>query len=262
MEENESLSGNQTEEVVTPQESDDAVEQSSEGEQSSGNADRGQQSHEDNKRYQAARRSGEQAGYERAMREVNDRIARGRMRDPTTGEEIDSLDKLDAYTKTVRANRIQSRAKAEGKTVAQVTEEEDTRDWIYDQRRRAKAEESKQSADKDQQEFVKKDLQDFQKRHPEADVGKLDGNQAFRRFCGSRYGKEPLADLYEDYLEIAGEREAAALARAESKTSRATGTGGGSGAETLTAAQQKELAEWNRNYPHMKMTAKEFLSRG
>ena len=64
------------------------------------------------------------------------------------------------------------------------------------------------------------------------------------------------------FLEIAGEREAAALARAESKASRATGTGGGSGAEALTAAQQKELAEWNRNYPHMKMTAKEFLSRG
>ncbi len=256
MEENESLSGIQAEEVVNPQ-GDDAAEQGSEGEQSSGDADRGQQSHEDNKRYQAARRSGEQAGYERAMREVNDRIARGRMRDPTTGEEIDSLDKLDAYTKTVRSNRIQQRAKEEGKSVAQITEEEETRDWIHDQRRKAKEEEGKKSS----QDFIARDLEDFQKRHPEADVGKLDGNQAFRKFCGSRYGKEPLADLYEDFLEIAGEREAAALARAESKASRATGTGGGSGAEALTAAQQKELAEWNRNYPHMKMTAKEFLSR-
>jgi hypothetical protein len=255
MEENESLSGMQAEEVVTPQESGDAAEQRSEGGQSSGNADRGQQSHEDNRRYQAARRAGEQAGYDKAMREVNERIARGRMRDPNTGEEIDSLDKLDSYTASVRTNRIQSRAKAEGKSVAQITEEEDTRDWIAEQRRRQKAEEA------DPKSFIQKDLQNFQARHPEADVAKLDSNAAFRKFCGSRYGKEPLADLYEDYLEIAGEREAAALARAESKASRATGSGGGSGSETLTASQQRALDEWNRAYPNMKMTAKEFLSR-
>lgn len=257
MEENESLSGMQAEEVVTPQ-GDDAAEQGSEGGQSSGNADRGQQSHEDNRRYQAARRAGEQAGYDKAMREVNERIARGRMRDPNTGEEIDSLDKLDSYTASVRTNRIQSRAKAEGKSVAQVTEEEDTRDWIAEQRRRQKAEEKKPES---QQDFISRDLVDFQSRHPEADVRKLDNDRNFRRFCGSRYGREPLADLYEDYLEIAGEREAAALARAESKTSRATGSGGGSGSETLTASQQRALDEWNRNYPNMKMTAKEFLSR-
>ena len=249
--EDEILTGNQEEEVVTPQ-GGDAAEQGSEGGQSSGDAGRGQQSHEDNKRYQAARRSGEQAGYDRAMREVNERIAKGRMRDPNTGEEIDSLDKLEGYTKQVRTNRINSRAKAEGKSVAQVTEEEDTRDWIAEQRRRAK---------EDPKSFIQKDLANFQARHPEADVAKLDGNAAFRKFCGSRYGREPLADLYEDYLEIAGEREAAALARAESKASRATGSGGGSGSETLTASQQRALDEWNRNYPNMKMTAKEFLSR-
>ena len=255
MEENEILSGNQEEEVVTPQ-ADEAAEQRSEGEQSSGDADRGQQSHEDNKRYQAARKSGEEAGYQRAVREFNERIARGRMRDPNTGEEIDSIEKLEGYTKAVRENRIQARAKAEGKSVAQVTEEEDTRDWIAEQRRRAKAKEPKGD------DFIARDLQDFQRRHPEADIGKLDNNAAFRRFCGSRYGREPLADLYEDYLEIAGAQGAAALARAESKASRGTGTGGGSGSETLTASQQRALDEWNRNYPNMKMTAKEFLSRG
>ena len=253
--EDESLSGIQAEEVVTPQESDDAVEQSSEGEQSSGDADRGQQSHEDNKRYQAARKSGEEAGYQRAMREINERIAKGRMRDPNTGEEIDSIDKLEGYTKTVRENRIQARAKAEGKSVAQVTEEEDTRDWISEQRRKSKAQETGS-------DFIAKDLANFQARHPEADIAKLDNNASFRRFCGSRYGREPLADLYEDYLEIAGAQGAAALARAESKANRGTGSGGGSGSETLTASQQRALDEWNRNYPNMKMTAKEFLSRG
>ena len=252
MEENEILSGNQEEEVVTPQ-GDEAAE-NSEGEQSSGDAGRGQQSHEDNRRYQAARKSGEEAGYQRAMREVNERIARGRMRDPNSGDEIDSLDKLETYTKSVRENRIQARAKAEGKSVAQVTEEEDTRDWISEQRRKSKAESGT--------DFIQKDLANFQARHPEADIAKLDNNASFRRFCGSRYGREPLADLYEDYLEIAGAQGAAALARAESKANRGTGSGGGSGSETLTASQQRALDEWNRNYPNMKMTAKEFLSRG
>ena len=112
-----------------------------------------------------------------------------------------------------------------------------------------------------QQKWIAEDVKDFAQRYPDVDLGKLDGNKAFRRFCGSRYGREPLGDLYEDYLEIAGNAAQAAVQKAESKAGRATGTGGGAGAETLTASQQKELDEWNRSYPQMKMTAKEFRSR-
>ena len=54
--ENESLQMEQTEEAVTPQEGVDAAEQGSEGEKSPGDAGRERQSHEDNRRYQAARR--------------------------------------------------------------------------------------------------------------------------------------------------------------------------------------------------------------
>ena len=62
-------------------------------------------------------------------------------------------------------------------------------------------------------------------------------------------------------LEITGSATQAAVARNESRSARSTGAGGGSGSETLTAAQQRDLDEWNRSYPDMKMTAKEFLSR-
>ena len=110
-------------------------------------------------------------------------------------------------------------------------------------------------------DFISRDFQDFIRRHPEVDIGALDGNAAFRRFCGSRYGREPLADLYEDFRAIEDTATEAARAAAESKSRRATGTGSGGGGQGLTVSQQRDLDEWNRTYPEMKMSAKEFLSR-
>ena len=260
--ENESLQMEQTEEVVNPQESGEAAEQGSEGGQSSGDAGRSQQTHEDNRRYQAARRSGEEAGYQRAIREMNQRIARAGMRSPATGEIIGDIDGLESFAGTVRKQRIAEKAKREGRPEAEVEEEEANREFVSQSRREAA---EKKKADEEaarQQAWIARDVKDFAERFPDVDLGKLDENKPFRRFCGSRYGREPLGDLYEDYLEIAGNAAQAAVQKAESKKERATGTGGGSGADTLTASQQKELDEWNRSYPHMKMTAKEFLSRG
>ena len=260
--EDERLEMEQSEDVVNPQEGDEAAEQSSEGEKSSGGAGRSQQSHEDNRRYQAARRSGEEAGYQRAVREMNQRIARAGMRNPGSGELIGDIDGLESFSASIRKQRIAEKAKREGRPEAEVEEEEANREFVSQSRREAA---EKKKADEEaarQQKWIAEDVKDFAERFPDVDLGKLDGNKAFRQFCGSRYGKEPLGDLYEDYLEIAGNAAQAAVQKAESKKERATGTGGGSGADTLTASQQKELDEWNRNYPQLKMTAKEFLSRG
>ena len=175
-------------EVVTPEE--EAVPQQER------EKDRGApQSHEDNRRFQAARLGGERTGYERAMREMQ------ALRD---------------------------------------TREESRRQLL---------------------DFVAADAAEFSRRFPDVDLSRLDGDGAFRRFCGSRYGREPIAELYEDYLALAGSVREAARSSAESKTRRATGSGGGSGGENLTSAQQRSLDEWNRAFPDMKMTAKEYLSR-
>ena len=155
---------------------------------------RGQTS-EENHRFQAARRSGERAGFERAMRQIR------------TEQELER------------------------------SEQDRT------------------------EEFIERDLEQFMEVYPEVDVAELDADRYFRRFCGSRYGREPLSELYADYLEIAGGQRAAGALRAESRSRRQTGTGSGSGGETLSARQQEELDEWNRTYPGMKMSAKEFLSR-
>lgn len=175
-------------EVVTPTEEGSAEQQGEE---------RGApQSHEDNRRFQAARLGGERAGYERAMRELAGRESEQRER-----------------------------------------EEEHRR-------------------------FVADDARKFARRFPGVNLAELDVSESFRRFCGSRYGREPLNDLYEDWKEFAGEDAAAkAVGKAAEKNERSTGAGGGGAAEGLTAAQQRALDEWNREYPQMKMTAREFLKR-
>ncbi len=260
MYENENLE-DQGQEVVEPAEEGAAAAEGAESEKSPENADRGRQSHEENRRYQAARQAGERNGYERARKEFNERISRVGMRDPGTGEAIEDMDGLERYSKSVRAQRIAQRAKDEGRDVDEVQAEEDDRDFIRQQRAEKKRKDAEDAENERIREFVARDAAEFREAYPDVDLKELDNDKAFRRFCGSRYGREPLAELYEDYLEIAGTQRAAASAKAESRSRRETGAGSGSGGETLTAKQQKELDEWNRAYPQMKMTAKEFLSR-
>ena len=259
MDENESLYGEQAEEVVTPQEADDAAE--AEGEESSESPEQSRQSQADNRRYQAARHAGEQAGYQRAMDEINRRIARTGMRDSSTGAAIDSIEGLENYSKEYRKKQIEARAKAEGRSVAEVTAEEEDRDYIREARAEREAKKKQEAEDEKLQRWIAQDAASFAEQYPDVDLAKLDENKAFRKFCGSRYGREPLADLYTDWLDIAKEAQLSAVTRTTSKATRSTGAGGGSGSETLTAAQQRSLEEWNQRYPNQKMTAKEFLSR-
>lgn len=257
MEENEILSGEQEGEVVTPQGADDAA-QGAEGEQSPDTAERDRQSREDNRRYQAARQAGDRAGYERAVREMNARIARSGFRDPDSGEDIRDIDGLESFSKGFRAQRIKARAEAEGRTVAEVTEEEDNRDFLSRMRQQEAEESRTRKAQEEKDRFVREDMAEFSERFPEEDISKLMENRSFVRFAGSRLGREKLADLYEDYQALK-----ISAGAGESKSERATGSGGGKGgAVRLTAGQQRDLDEWNRSYPSMKMTAKEFLERG
>lgn len=108
------------------------------------------------------------------------------------------------------------------------------------------------------QAFFQRDARDFREKHPEVDLAKLDENPNFLRFCGSRYGVESLARLYDDYKEIVGSAERAARAAVKSRSQRSTGSGGGGG-ELLTAKQRASLEAWNRANPDMQMNAKEFL---
>lgn len=105
------------------------------------------------------------------------------------------------------------------------------------------------------------DARAFEEQYPDVDLWKLEQDLQFRRFCGSRLYKESAAELYGAYLEFREEAEKNALAREGSRRSRSTGSGSGRGQSGLTPAQERELEEWNRNFPQMKMTAGEFKAR-
>lgn len=110
--------------------------------------------------------------------------------------------------------------------------------------------------------FVKTDLLDFMEHYPQfsaEDLEALEHNAQFRRFCGTRYGREPLAVLYGDYLFVVEGAGKAAEDRAASRSARSTG-GGTAGGATLTPAQRKLLDAWNEANPDMQMTAKEYLN--
>ena len=153
------------------------------------------QSHEDNRRFQAARRGGERAGYERAMREIAGR------------------------------------------------------------------ESERQRREDEQLRFLAEDALAFARRYPEVDLAELDASESFRRFCGSRYGRESVADLYADYLAIAGDAMRSAQASREARAARSTGSGGSGSYEALSPRERSELDAWNRAFPQMKMTAREYIGR-
>ena len=102
---------------------------------------------------------------------------------------------------------------------------------------------------------------EMREKFPHVDILRLEQNSAFRRFAGSRYGKESLAQLYEDYTGLVAEAEKSAEVKAEAKRSRLTGGSSGGRGGALSSSQRDALRRWNDSNPDMKMTEKEFLER-
>ena len=255
-------------EAVTPEEGSEGgvvtaetgAEAENAGEKKQEAAEPARQSREENARYQAARKAGESAGFRRAEERYQSALAKLGLSDPDGGGAIDSLDVLESYADKARAARIKKAAAESGRTVQDLEEEEDAKEVVRKQKR---AEREKADAEAERQkDWIAQDAAAFVREHPDVDISKLDGNAKFRRFCGSRYGKEPLSELYADWQELVGEEAAAkAVEKSAKKAERSTGAGGGGVSAGLTAAQQRELDEWNREFPHLKMTAKDFLER-
>lgn len=252
-------------EVVTPEEEDEKQTQAAEaeGEKESEDAKRSQgkaeQTHEERVRFSAARRQGERTGYERAAKETNARIAGAGLIDPITGKPIETLEDFEEYGKRYRQQRLEAKAKKENKTVDQVEEEETALEMLRKKRREDGEKEEQERKLQEHKEWLRKDFEDFSATFPDVDLTKLEQDKRFRKFCGERFGKEPAAILYADYLEVVESAQQSAAARRQEKQDRSTGTGGGGGGDVLTAAQRRELEAWNAAYPKLKMTEKEFL---
>ena len=258
-------------EAVTPEEGSEGgvvtAETGAEAEETAGEkkqeaAEPARQSREENARYQAARKAGESAGFRRAEERYQNALAKLGLSDPDGGGAIDSLDVLESYADKARAARLKKAAAESGRTVQDLEEEEDAKEVVRQKKRERDEKEKAEAEAKRRRDWVAQDAAAFLRDNPDVDLAKLDANAKFRRFCGSRYGREPLSELYADWKELVGEEAAAkAVEKSDAKAERSTGAGGGGVSAGLTAAQQRELDEWNREFPHLKMTAKDFLER-
>lgn len=243
------------EEAVDPHSGDGEEEGSEEGENDPAPATQGRaknQTREDNSAARQARL--------RAEREADERIARSGMLNPTTGRPFRNMEELERFGKAQREAEVQRIAKQTGRNADDVREEMNDRDFVRELREAGEAQRAAAQAAEQKREFLVRDAQNFREKHPGVDIVKLEQNRNFRKFCGSRFGVEPLAELYDDYKAIVGGAESAGRAGAESRRSRSTGSGS-AGGEVLSASQRAALAQWNRDNPDMKMTAKEFLGR-
>lgn len=226
------------------------------------------QTREDNAAIRAARlraqREAEAKAKAEAAARANEKIRASGVINPYTGKPFETVDEFEDYGKKVKeANRAEL-AKKTGRSVAELEEEEKNQEFLSKLRREREEKAAAEQADAERRSFVETDVMNFVEKYPQfasaEKLGELENNKTFRDFCGSRYGKEPLADLYGAYLRIVGTAGNAAVMKAERKTARSTG-GGPKGAETLTPEQKRSLDRWNAENPDMKMTAKEFLTR-
>ena len=216
---------------------------------------------EDNAAIRAARIRARREAEAEFGRKADEDIAASGVINPYTGKPFTSMKEFQDYGKKVREANIAEVAKKTGKSVEEVTAEENDREFLRKMRREAEQKTERQRAVDEQNAFIRNDVMDFVEKYPDVDLEKLENNPKFRKFCGSRFGKEPLAGLYEDFCDTVADASVAATQRQASRSARSTG-GGNTGGGALTPSQKRDLDAWNRANPDMAMTAKEFLSRG
>ncbi len=244
------------EEVVDPQEEGGEPGTDADG----ANQQTHRQTREDNAAIRAARVAARREAEAEFARRTDEDIAASGVVNPYTNKPFGSMKELKEYGGRLRQAEIKRIAKESGRSEEEVADELADKEFVRQERRRRDQEEEQRQEREQQQDFIRRDVQDFVKRHPNVDLEKLENNKNFRKFCGNRFGKEPLGDLYDDYLDIVGEAGRAAVAKQADRSDRSTG-GGSTGGATMTPGQQKALDAWNAANPDMAMTAKEFLAR-
>ena len=220
------------------------------------------QSRADNAALKAARLQGSREAESRLRAQFDREIAESGAVNPTTGKPFQSFREFQEYGKKYQEELLEEQAEKTGRPIEELREEAANRAYISKQRKEAEAKKGQRSKQQEENRRLIEDAMEFRRRHPNVDIMELEKNPKFRKFAGNRLYENSISDLYDDYLELVSDAQETGRAQAGSKASR--GTGGGTGGETvrLTPAQQKELDEWNRENPGMKMTAAEFAAYG
>lgn len=109
-----------------------------------------------------------------------------------------------------------------------------------------------------------KELKEFNEKHNDVDVDKLNGDQKFLKFCKGKVGS--LTDIYEDFLDFIGDAEKEFVEKVKANSDRSTSSGRGKGSADggtygLSDEEKAFVDEHNRRYPKLKMTYKEYGER-
>lgn len=257
--------------VDPPMEDEDDVEEPAEGEaaeeeETPDSAEQAEetkptQSHADNAAARAARIRAEQETEARLRRQYDEAVAGMGVVNPYTGDTIRSFEDFKAYGEQFRKESLKAEAQRQGKTVEELEAERADKDLLRRLREQERVRQTAQQAEAERRDFMARDLADFVEAFPGVDVAKLEADPKFRKFAGKRLYREPLKELYGDFVELVGQTERAAAAKVAGKRERSTGGGQGGGGVTLSPTQARALEEWNAENPELKMTAKEFLER-
>lgn len=127
-------------------------------------------------------------------------------------------------------------------------------------------EESKQQAEAKKQADAawQKQLDEFTETYPDIDLAELEKNEKFIDFIeGSGW---TLKKGYEKFVKFYGDAALETIVKVKSKEERSTSGGKGSKntdgqSYGLTEAQKKEVDDWNKRYPKMPMTYKQYANR-
>ena len=224
---------------------------------------RPEQSREENAAIRAARLRARREAEAEAQRAAEERFTRAGIVNPQTGKPFGSLKEWEDYASAVKREKRAEEAKRTGRSVEELEEDEANRAFLTRMREEAEQRQRAEQTRAERRAFLEQDALDFVAKYPQMgvqEVAKLEQDKAFRQFCGSRFGREPLGNLYADYLALVGGAGKAAVAKAATKAARSTGSGAGGGA-VLSPTQKNALDAWNAEYPEMAMSAKEFLKR-
>lgn len=108
-------------------------------------------------------------------------------------------------------------------------------DYSKVQKQKQKDEIAKNEQARSQEEWIKKDSEDFQSKHPEVDLGELINNEVFQKFAEGKVGTTPMAKIYENFVDFTKAYEKKAKLQAAQMVANKKASPG-----TLTSPGQSE----------------------
>lgn len=155
---------------------------------------------------------------------------------------------LDGRQKQAELKELEEEAKRKGATPDLLQEIRELKKELGEIKREREERIQQVEAQKAANVEWNKQVNEFQEKHKDVDFAKLEENEKFLKFLKRSNPKLTLTEVYEDYLELAGEAEKAAIAKLQSNLDRSTSSGrgkgdGDGGTHGLTSNQQRLAKE-------------------